>query len=499
MPGQPQGPEQNLGSVWHMQVVFPRSKVVKADCYLISGGPDGLPPLNRLPTGVATAAKSLWQQLAVDSGSRRYQRGHSSQGQAVVVHKLKSGEALIHERLDGWSRKVNLLAQDLGCDVAVVLARSAAQDSGHAQRVLTALALVDYKFDRFRSDSKKSAARRALLVPPRADAKVFSENRKLSIALADGITWTRDLANAPPNVATPVWMAEQARSHFRSLGARVEVLSPKAMAQRGMGGLLAVGAGSSNPPRCVRIRIGTRGTKIALVGKGVTFDTGGISIKPAAAMDEMKYDKSGACAVLGVGRTVAQLKLPIRLEIYVPLAENMLDGSSYRPGDIVECMNGKTVEILNTDAEGRMILADALTWAVRGKPEHIVDYATLTGACVVALGEKTAGLFSDDDQTAEALLDAASTSGEYLWRLPLFEHFSQQIKGHHGDLKNVGPRWGGASTAAAFLKEFGGDAKSWTHIDLAGPACLPSAGNGRKEATGYGVALTVQWLRSLSG
>jgi len=236
-----------------------------------------------------------------------------------------------------------------------------------------------------------------------------------------------------------------------------------------------------------------------LVGKGVTFDTGGISIKPAAAMDEMKYDKSGACAVLGIGRAVASLNLPIRLEIYVPLAENMLGGSAYRPGDIVQCMNGKTVEVLNTDAEGRMILADALTWAVRGKPDHVVDYATLTGACVVALGEKTAGLFSDDDDTASALLGAAASSGEYLWRLPLFTHFSEQIKGNHGDLKNIGPRWGGASTAAAFLKEFGGEAKSWTHIDLAGPSCLPRKGSGGKQATGYGVALTVAWLTSLSG
>jgi len=236
---------------------------------------------------------------------------------------------------------------------------------------------------------------------------------------------------------------------------------------------------------------------VALVGKGVTFDTGGISIKPAAAMDEMKYDKCGACAALGVLRAAADLELPVRLRLYLPLAENMPDGAAYRPGDIVRCANGKTVEILNTDAEGRMILADALAWAAREKPDSLLEYSTLTGACVVALGHTGAGLFTPHDELATSLLIAAEEAGERLWRLPLWSEFLDEMKGVHGDLRNSGGRWGGASTAAAFLSQFVGDLERWAHLDIAGPAYVGGDGHGQKGATGYGVRLTVRWLRAL--
>jgi leucyl aminopeptidase len=275
------------------------------------------------------------------------------------------------------------------------------------------------------------------------------------------------------------------------------VLTTRELARRRMGGILAVGGGSANTPRLVRLEWGGGERSVSLVGKGVTFDTGGISIKPATTMDEMKYDKSGACTVLGIARAVAELELPVRLRAYLPLAENMPDGAAYRPGDIVTCHNGKTVEVLNTDAEGRMILADALSWAAGEEPDYLIDYATLTGACVVALGQSGAGLFSHDDDLARALLDGAGAAGEHLWRLPLWPEFRRAMKGTHADLRNTGGRWGGACTAAAFLSSFVDGAGRWAHVDLAGPAYVGEAGSGPRGATGYGVALTVHWLRSL--
>ncbi len=480
-----------------MKIVLPRSKTVSAKAYWITGR-ESLPTLARLPRPVAACARQLWNDATADPGARSQRRGQTNKGIVVVVDRLKTKDRLRHEVLSSWARRIERLSHELDEDVAVALPSDSGRGAeDRAKRVLYALQTADYRFDSFRSKPKKHRQRRLLVIPPASHASAYSGARRTADAVAEGSLWTRQLASTPPNVATPEWMANQARQVFRDLGARVEVLGPAALQRRGMGGILAVGAGSANPPRCVRVRFGSKGPKVALIGKGVTFDTGGISIKPAGAMDEMKYDKSGACTVLGIGRAAARLNLPARLELYVPLAENMLDGRSYRPGDIVTCMNGKTVEILNTDAEGRMILADALTWAAREKPDYLIDYATLTGACVVALGTRTAGLFSDDDATAEALLDAADQAGEYLWRLPLWSHFTDQMRGHHADLKNAGPRWGGASTAAAFLKQFTEEAPHWAHIDLAGPAYLPAPGRVKKDATGYGVALTVRWLQTL--
>jgi leucyl aminopeptidase len=209
----------------------------------------------------------------------------------------------------------------------------------------------------------------------------------------------------------------------------------------------------------------------------------------------MKWDKCGACAVLGTLEALSRLKPALRVRAYLPLAENMPDGKSYRPGDIVRCGNGKTVEILNTDAEGRMILADALSWAAVEGADEIVEFSTLTGACVVALGHTGAGLFSPSDDLANALLEAAGGSGERLWRLPLWPEFLDEMRGSHADLKNSGGRWGGACTAAAFLSQFVGKTERWAHLDIAGPAYVGGDSNPRRGATGYGVALTVHWLR----
>ncbi|HEX6201763.1 MAG TPA: leucyl aminopeptidase, partial [Thermoanaerobaculia bacterium] len=372
---------------------------------------------------------------------------------------------------------------------------------GLAGRLARAAVRAGYRFDRFqqKKNGERDRLERVRVVPPEgADADAGAIERTAG-AIASAVAFCRDLANTPANQATPAWMAERARQVAEAAGMGCTVLGRPELEERGMGGLLAVGAGSEQEPKLVRLELGETGPLVALVGKGVTFDTGGISIKPANDMDEMKYDKCGACTVLSVARAVADLALPIRLRVYVPLAENMPDGRSYRPGDIVRCYNGKTVEILNTDAEGRMILADALAWAAEEGPEVLVEYSTLTGACVVALGNDAAGLFTPDDPLAGELLAAAERNGERLWRLPLWPEFVEKMKGNHADLKNSGGRWGGANTAAAFLSQFVGDLQRWAHLDIAGAAYVGRDGEEEPGATGYGVAFTLDWLARLAG
>jgi leucyl aminopeptidase len=374
-----------------------------------------------------------------------------------------------------------------------------ARGGGAAERLAREAALAGYRFDRFLSQRRPDRLVECELVPPPGEARVWRRAIERGEAVAHGVALARDLANTPPNEATPEWIARQATRLARRHGGRVSVLGPAELKRRGMGGILAVGSGSAHPPRMVRIELGRGRRKVALVGKGVTFDTGGISIKPAAQMEEMKWDKCGACAVLGVLEAAARLELPLRLRAYLPLAENMPDGAAYRPGDIVRCANGRTVEIVNTDAEGRMILADALSWAASESPDYLVEYSTLTGACVVALGPTGAGLFTPDDELAAGLLGAAEAAGERLWRLPLWSEFLEEMKGSHSDLKNSGGRWGGASTAAAFLSQFVEPVRRWAHVDIAGPAYVGSDGNkARRGATGFGVPLTIGWLTGLA-
>jgi leucyl aminopeptidase len=313
------------------------------------------------------------------------------------------------------------------------------------------------------------------------------------------VAFSRSLGNTPPNEATTLWMAERAREMAGSRGIEITVLDEEEIARRGMGGLHAVGAGSIHPPRLVRLAWGDSGPVIALVGKGVTFDTGGISIKSAPSMEDMKYDKCGACAVLGIVRAVADLGLNVRVRAYLPFAENMPSGNAYRPGDILRMYNGRTVEITNTDAEGRLILADALSWAAEEGPDALLEYSTLTGGIVVALGSQAAGLFTPDDGLAGEVLDASAESGERIWRMPLYPEYLEDMKSLHADFKNSAGRSGSACTAAAFLAQFVGGLQSWGHLDVAGTAYVPHEGAKRGGATGFGIASTVAWLRHRAG
>jgi leucyl aminopeptidase len=319
--------------------------------------------------------------------------------------------------------------------------------------------------------------------------------------IARAAAYTRDLGNQPPNEMTPAHMAEEARRLAREHGFSVRVFGKAELERMGMGGILAVGQGSSNEPRLIVLRYQggrAKAAPYAVVGKAVTFDTGGISIKPAQSMEEMKFDKMGGCAVLGILKAAAILELKLNLLGVIPAAENMPSGTAYRPGDILRSYSGKTIEIVNTDAEGRLILADALAWTSEQKPREIIDLATLTGACVVALGHYASGVFGDE-QIVARLEEIGARNGDRAWRLPLYDEYGEDIKSEVADIKNSGGRWGGASTAAAFLKFFVGDSIPWVHLDIAGTAwTTKSKGYTPWGATGAGVRLVTEYLASKS-
>jgi leucyl aminopeptidase len=475
------------------------SEVVVAACF-----EKGSPLVEGLPKSLRTAAMRAVDRKGFSGllGQTAMTRSSAPGRPFVAVVGLGSRSSYDLFLLGTWLQRVTTrLSTDGFRRVLVRLpehpSESLAED---ALFVLRTLALAPYKFDGYLSKKDaKSGLRVVRIIPPPDEAKAYRKAGALAREISAGVALCRNLANTPPNVADPEWMTEQARALADEHGMDIEVLGPSEMEERGMGGILAVGQGSAKPPRMVRLTWGEGEGTVSFVGKGVTFDTGGISLKPPASMDEMKFDKSGACTVLGIARAVAGAKVPGRYRCYLALAENMPDGTAYRPGDIVRCYNGKTVEILNTDAEGRMLLADALAWAEEDEAEVIVDFATLTGACVVALGHDGAGLFSPSDGLCSDLLAAAAAAGERLWRLPLWPEFEEQMQGQHGDLRNTGGRWGGASTAAAFLAQFVERQDRWAHLDIAGPAAHGRSRKSRFGATGYGVPLTTTWLLRRAG
>ena len=358
-----------------------------------------------------------------------------------------------------------------------------------------------YRFEKFKrqDDEAKPGLRKiTLMVERRSELAQAELGLQQGQAIGTGMTLTRDLGNLPPNICHPTYLAEQARALAEELHLECDILERSDMEALGMNALLAVARGAQQPPKLIVLH--HRGGKssdapIVLVGKGVTFDTGGISLKPAAEMDEMKYDMCGAAAVLGTMSAVARMALPINLTVIVPATENMPDGNATRPGDIVKTMKGDTVEILNTDAEGRLILCDALTYAERFKPETLIDVATLTGACVVALGHIASGLFANKDTLARDLLDAGEETGDRAWHMPLWDDYQELLKSPFADMANIGGRWGGAITAACFLSRFAKQT-DWAHIDIAGTAWKSGSDKG---ATGRPVALLTQYLMQRAG
>ncbi len=312
-------------------------------------------------------------------------------------------------------------------------------------------------------------------------------------AVAHGIEFAREVANLPPNHATPRRLGEEAKALAKAHGFSCEVMGPKEVAKIGMGSFMAVAQGSHEPLRFIVLKYqgaGAAQAPVVLVGKGITFDSGGISIKPAPEMDEMKFDMGGAASVLGTFRALGELRPAVNVIGLIPACENMPDGRAMKPGDIVTSLSGQTIEVLNTDAEGRLILCDALTYAERFKPRAVVDIATLTGACVIALGAVRSGLFTTDEALATALQSAGDSALDPCWRLPLDDEYGEGLKSNFADVANVGGRQGGAITAAKFLQRFTGK-YPWAHLDIAGTAWKSGAAKG---STGRPVGLLCDFL-----
>ena len=342
------------------------------------------------------------------------------------------------------------------------------------------------------------ALAKVTLLADKAGAKAAAQGLARGEAITAGVTLARELANRPGNHCTPTYLGEQAKKLGKEFGLKVEVLDRKAIEKLGMGSFLAVAQGSAEPPRFIVAQYHGAAKTVApivLVGKGITFDTGGISLKPGAEMDEMKFDMGGAAGVLGTLRAVAELKPKLNLVVIVPTCENMPGGKAVKPGDVVTSMSGQTIEILNTDAEGRLILCDALTYAERFKPACVVDVATLTGACVIALGHHHTGLFSADDQLAADLLAAGAGSLDPCWRMPLDEEYEEGLKSNFADMGNIAGRAGGAITAAMFLRKFTGKYR-WAHLDIAGTAWKSGAAKG---STGRPVPLLTHFVLGQAG
>ncbi|MEK6650827.1 MAG: leucyl aminopeptidase [Bacteroidota bacterium] len=471
--------------------------------------------------------------LFVHKDADRYRREMAtarSFGRSAVAHLLSTGDfsakegetALIHT---GTARAPRLLLVGLGTHRAVTLERyrraaaSAAKEArrrkakdiafvvpdlrGRAEDGLVAFlegALLGlYRFDKYKKppENGKHAVEHVRLISPRSALRAAGQRAVARAeAIVAGTVLARDLANGPGNEIYPETLAQAAVEVGNRHGFTVKVLDDVEIRELDMGGVLAVNRGSDREPRFIIMEYGPA-TKapVVLVGKGVTFDTGGISIKPSAGMAEMKMDMSGAAAVIGTFEAVARLRLPVRLVGLIPAVENMPGGSALRPGDIIRHLNGKTSEVDNTDAEGRLILADALAYAERFKPAAVIDLATLTGAVVVALGHVVTGMMGNDRELMRRLTQAGEATYERVWELPLFDEYERLIKSDVADVKNVGGRWAGAITAGWFLKKHIGKYR-WVHLDIAGTAILEENGDYTpRGGSGVGVRLLTEFLR----
>lgn len=374
---------------------------------------------------------------------------------------------------------------------ACVLCTHAALDDAAVQALVLGLADIGYRYTSTKPSEKPlSLSKLTVGVPNKANAQAAFER---SLGIAAGVALAKELGNLPANHATPTHLAEVAKGLGKAKNISVKVHGPKEIEKLKMGAFLAVAQGSAQPAQFIELHYqgaAKSEAPIVLVGKGVTFDTGGISIKPAAGMDEMKFDMCGAASVLGVFQALAELQPHINVVGLIPATENMPGGKSIKPGDVVTSMSGQTIEILNTDAEGRLILCDALSYADRFKPQAVIDIATLTGACVIALGGVRSGLFASDDSLANALLTAGELAHDLSWRLPLDEDYGSGLKTNFADMANVAGREAGAVTAAKFLQKFVGS-WPWAHLDIAGTAWKSGANKG---ATGRPVGLLTQFI-----
>ncbi len=426
----------------------------------------------------------------------------------VTFFGLGEERRLTHGRLRAALRRVTAQAtrnREYQIGLAASVRVHGLADAESRIFVIQEAALADYTFDHFKSKKNEFDKIDGLHIMPLAGETVEELEARLQRVrlLRTAIRLARDLSNRPANDLTPEGLAAATREMAEEVPRlRVTILGMKELQKEKMGGILGVSQGSAQEPRLIIVEHRPKKPKksVVLVGKGVTFDAGGISIKPARGMEMMKYDMSGAATVLGVMRAVAELDLPLKVIALIPTAENLPSGTALRPGDILTMASGKTVEVDNTDAEGRLLLADALHYSDRYNPDVVLDFATLTGACVVALGHEAAGVMANDDDLARTLVAIGDKVGERVWHLPLYDEYLSYLKSEWADLKNAGSRWGGAVTAGTFLKQFVPEKASWAHLDVAGVAYHEREHNGLPPgASGFGVVLTTTFLESILG
>lgn len=408
------------------------------------------------------------------------------------------GEAAFRDAVRGASNAL----KELGAkDAALFLADikvGARPPAWNVRQAVLGMREAFYRFDQLKTHKKPPAPALASVAIAATPSAPLAQALKEAVATADGVDLARTLGNLPSNICTPTHLAEETRKLGRQFKLPVQVLERRDMEKLGMGALLSVTKGSHQPPKLIVVRYSgaAKGAApIVFVGKGVTFDTGGISLKPSGEMDEMKFDMSGAASVLGAVRALAAMKAPVNVVAVIPACENMPGGAATKPGDVVTTLSGQTVEILNTDAEGRLILCDALSYAERFKPAALVDVATLTGACVIALGHVATGLFANDERLAEQLREAGDETWDRVWRLPLWEDYQDQLRSNFADMQNIGGRPGGSITAACFLARFTRKSR-WAHLDIAGTAWK---GGREKGSTGRPVPLLVRFALQQAG
>jgi leucyl aminopeptidase len=453
-----------------------------------------------LPRPLAQAVQGAVKEgdLALEAGRSLYlgkQPGLKAPRLAVAVAGDGSARAVKSALAQGLAQLKGLG----GKHVAVWLAGVGGVTAAYAEALTTAAGDAVYVYRHTKpSAGNGSKLIKVTLLCTRDDEAAVAQGLKRGAAIVAGVTLAREVANRPGNHCTPTMLGEQAEELGRAMKLKVEVLGRKEIEKIGMGSFLSVAQGSDEPPRFIVLRYdgaASDESPVVLVGKGITFDTGGISIKPAGEMDEMKFDMGGAASVLGTFRAVAQLKPKVNLIGLIPTCENMPSGKAVKPGDVVKSLSGQTVEILNTDAEGRLILCDALTYAERFKPKAVVDIATLTGACVIALGHHRSGLFTPHESLAQALSAAGDAALDPCWRMPVDAEYDEVLKSNFADMANVGPRAGGAITAAMFLKRFTRKLQ-WAHLDIAGTAWKSGA---QKGATGRPVGLLTHFVLAQAG
>ena len=404
------------------------------------------------------------------------------------------------EKTRNLTGKVVNKAKELGISEFVLIPFKN-MDKEHLSAMVEGIKLSDYSFNNYKKDEDRNDLNQVRILI-RNDMKNSQKIIQHSVVVSDAVIFTRDISNLPPNDCSPKDLATLSKKLSENQKVKVRVIEKEEMKSYGFEGILAVGEGSASSPKLIVLEYSgsTKNRPIVIVGKAVTFDTGGVSIKPSEKMEEMKFDKCGGCNVLGIMKAVSDLGLDTNVIGIIPAVENMPSGTSYRPGDIIKMYNRKTVEVLNTDAEGRIILGDALSFAVKTfAPKAIIDMATLTGAAIIALGTNVAALVGNDDDLVTKILEYSNQTGEKIWQLPLFEEYKEQLKSSNADMKNIGGRSAGAITAAAFLSNFVEDTP-WVHLDIAGTAWTQEGTKEKsynpKGATGFGIRTIVKYISS---